>query len=827
MYGMNIDASTFLDDETYIIDEKKNENTKITVTGSHIKQAEQITSSPLSIITQEDIQRSGAASLWSLLQVNVLNNGASQNNQLTNGLSLGSSSFNLRGLRSDRTLILIDGKRLPHYPFGNNGTTAFVDLNSIALSEIESIEILKDGASAVYGSDAISGVINIKTKQTIKQPKLQLTTTQSKSNYSKNTIALMNGVNTDTIDTAFIIEYQETKALLGKDTLYASQLKINELSEYSFPGTYFLIDENNQLNGVAPDGCQRIVPSEDLNDFSGDACAFDWAGERQLIPENERLSLSLKMTQYLGIHTLYSGLSYSQITTHSDIASRMSTIDLLINADHPFTPKKQPMYLSRGLSELGLREIETHARNVKLTLGLNGVLNEYDYDITFQRAESMINEAFNHGWMSRSQEKSLHKAFKNKKINPFIALTENLIDEFTTELLRIGRSTQNSFSMSLSGELMSFEEDAIYFATGIDFREESIEDWSDDLILSGEILGLSSSSALGDRKITSLFSEFIVPLRHDLELNIAARYDEYNDFGSSVNPKVSIRYTPISNLTLRSSWGTGFRAPNLFELYTDEIDGTLGDIDFVKRGNQGLTEEESESFNIGMAWNFQKELFLSFDYWSITIDNMITSLGVNTIIQSSNDGSLVYEEYITRDEFDEIESIHDPLLNLAQQKATGIDLNIHYEITQTFNWKLQIAYLVKLEQKNQIINEIISLDGAPVYPKLKLNTQLIWKGDYFSTDLNVYYIGKHNVGDANQSSEVQQVVRDNGSVKAFINLDYAIYYQDEDYRLTLRVNNLLDVEPETSTFYSKWPYFAQTLYSPLGRTLTLQFDYLF
>jgi outer membrane receptor protein involved in Fe transport len=795
-----------------VAEEAKKDTNRIVITGSHIKRLEQESSSPLAVLSADYISRSGATTLSELLQTTVFSNGASLNNQQTGGFTPGASSFNLRGLRADRTLVLVDGKRLPSYPFGQNGNVAFVDLNTIPLAEIERVEILKDGASAVYGSDAIAGVVNIITKQEFHGSEIVAKTTQSNSNYANNFISYLGGYSSDDSEFIFVAEYQKFDALLGNDTDFANTLAFDEANIFSFPGTYITYDPT--VTATPAPGCETTASASDLGySIEGDFCVNDWAADRQLLPENERKAISVKWNKYIGDSTVYINLSANQTDTNSDVPFGLVSLPALsIPAGYEFNPIGEDFDFYRGFSEIGLQNIQTTANNYKVVAGLNGLIGEYDFDLAFNHGLTQIDEVYAKGWMSYDNMNNLYDAIFAGDINMFSPLSQEQIDTYTSQFNHKGKSYQTALAFKLSGELTDWENGTVYFASGVEFRKEFISDTSDQDILDGNVVGLGNSSAEGEREISSLFGEFILPATEALEFNLALRYDDYSDFGSSVNPKASLKYKANENLLLRASWGTGFRAPNLFEL-NSQASGSVGNISFISVGNKELDAESSESFNIGLVADFEDSYMITLDAWQIKVDDMISNLGVNTILTAQDDnGDLLYSDLIVLNPDNSISYVVDPYLNIDSQESQGIDLSFKLALSRTLDWNISVTHLTKLEQTNG--NSVGDYDSAGEYlfPKNRFNSSLKWTNGNLSQTVMAYYVGTHG----------SEVAETEGVTK----FDYQANYQLDDHNISLMVTNLTDEQAPVNNALS-WPYYEQRMYSPLGRTYSLQWKYAF
>jgi len=796
---------------TSAIADTNDEQQKIVITGSHIKRIDNESSSPLIVLEQEDIIRSGASTLAGLLETTVLNSGGALNNQQTSGFTPGAASYNLRGLRSDRTLVLVDGRRLASYPFGQNGSVAFVDLNMIPLAEIESVEILKDGASAVYGSDAISGVVNVITKRSYNGSEIKFKTVQTEYDYQGNSLSYLGGFSDENNDLVIVAEIQDYDALTGTDFEGAGTLEASEASPFSYPGSYLTVD-NGELVFAPALGCERAEDSTlYFVDVSGDLCVNDWAADRQLLPENQRKALSVKWTRFIGENSLYAGLSASQIDTTSDVPFGYLENSFYYAEDHAFNPVGEEMVYYRGFSEVGLQSIETEAKNTNLVVGLEGLLGEYDFDINISHSLTKVNELYADGWVHLDDATAFFDSINNGEVNPFQMLTQDQISGLTSQFAHNGKSYQTAISGKLSGELTELEHGTVFFASGIELRKEFIEDTSDQAILDNEVVGLGSSAAKGDRNVSAIFGEFIVPAAENMELNLALRYDNYDDFGSSVNPKVSMNYKPADSFLIRASFGTGFRAPNLFELYTDEVAGSVGNLPFIQVANPDLDAETSESFNLGFVFDIDERFMASFDFWQIEVEDMITNLGVNTILTATDENDdLLYSDLIVRNPDDSIAYIIDPFLNLDSQKSQGIDITAKLALTDLLELKINASHINEMEQVNAALNESTNLEGSYLFPENRLSANLIWKTNQFTHTLTAYYIGEHG----NEAFNMESYNR----------FDYQVSFEAENHLINVMIGNLTDEGAPTNRL-GQWPYYEQRMYSPLRRNVSFTWTY--
>ena len=282
-------------------EEKRNE---VVVTGSRLKKIDIDNLSPIIIIDREEIDRYGYANVKDVIDNMTQNTGGTMDNSATFGFTPGASAVNFRGLGFGQTLTLIDGRRLPIYPIGINGTTNFVDLSSIPMAFVERIEVLTDGASAIYGSDAVSGVINIITRKDIEGISLNFRTSMtSDGGYETQRFNLLTGARNGDTQLDVILDYWRQEPLWATDRNFADSDIANPRGSFSSGGSSFLGLETGTVYqdpncGTPQDALSGAgVPNVNVPFFSTEDswCGYDRSVHRQLIAPQERISLMTRI----------------------------------------------------------------------------------------------------------------------------------------------------------------------------------------------------------------------------------------------------------------------------------------------------------------------------------------------------------------------------------------------------------------------------------------------------------------------------------------------------------------------------------------------------
>ncbi len=640
--GATIALSAGFTTTTYAAEEA-NKVERIEVTGSRIKRSDIEGPSPVQSIARADIENMGYDNLQQLLErMPVAGSGTFStrgNNQ--DSTANGSAAVSLRGLGADATLVLINGRRVSISAFAEGITNSFVDINSIPVSAIERIDILKDGASAIYGSDAVAGVVNVILKKDIDGVEVNLGYGGTDGpNYEETTASLVWGTTSEKSSVSVIIDYFKNTSLSSDEmgslgTANQSPYGGEDFrSSRGFPG-YFHVDGVKTIDPACP--------AE--NATSSGSCLFDYGPYGYIAPASERVG-AISQFEYNFDNGITGFLEMAVQHNTSVAAGAPTPLDedagLTVPASHPNNPFDEDIQIGRYRTvDAGARQWDIESDTLRFVAGLRGEFNDWSWETAVQkgRSKSLQTGDRTQGWVRTD---FLQQEIDAGNYNPFGGTYNDpaVIDRITTSLVRRGESHMTSFDANITGEAFSFGDDVVMMAAGIEYREEDVNDIPDDQFQRGLIFGTESVSASADREQYAAYVEFSIPLADNLELQLAGRYDDYSDFGTTTNPKVALRWAPTDEITVRGSWAQGFRAPSLaqvglgpsqesqFFVDTYRCEATGLDCDALDyniefAGNPDLEAEESESWNVGFIWAPSAEFGLSVDVWSITQDNKI------------------------------------------------------------------------------------------------------------------------------------------------------------------------------------------------------------
>jgi iron complex outermembrane recepter protein len=823
---------------------------RVFVTGSAIPTAAEVGPNPVLNVTRDLINKSGERNTEELLRnlpVANANGVPVSNNENGSNTAVGAATIALRGFDARATLILLDGRRVAPYPTGNR-RVVFIDLNTIPESSIQSIEILKDGASTTYGADAVAGVVNIKRYKDYRgaEAKVEYGNTTDLDSGSINT-ALTFGVGDGKTNVSGTVNYYHRNSIFNHDRSYSAvppflssnaspyNLQVTNAAVAEAGGTVFPSASGNQFasapnntNGLAPastylygDGRPRSGPNGfNFNEFS---LSF---------PDSERYGGYVSMDHKIFGDALvvYTDAMYQNVKTHNELAAPATgnfqtpgfiTLAIPPRVANPAgtTPFGGPTYADTGvtpgafnpfnpfnqiisggtrarLAEFGNRLFDNESDAFVGTLGFRGdkLFNgTWGYDTAFRYSQIRNTTTGTQVSISRfnrilNQADPIFNPASPEYIgtttafNPFgdfrVPIPSN--DASVAYALVHPRDIDTSKLATVDAtifttDLFDLPAGGIGFALGGQFRRESLNEDPDQLNVDGDIAGNSAiAPARGGRKSYAIFVETSIPIFseknaipgfHALDINAAGRYEEFlnNDTNVAV-PKVGIRWQPIDDsLTVRFTWGKGFREPSLEELYSAPISDIQPSHDPKNGGafepetttlvqsTPTLAPEDSETFSGGVVWTpkFVPGLTISTDLWQIERTGVVQSAFLDAVLAREAAGTLLPGERVERLPDGTITRIVVSNRNEASQKANGVDLGIQYtyqtESWGTFTSLTQVTYLNSFEVQRVAGGPTEQLAGVTTDPGASQEGYYRWRGN---TRLDWAYKGWDLIGTA-------------------------------------------------------------------------------
>ncbi len=616
----------------------------------------------------------------------------------------------MRGIGVDTTLILINGRRV--VPTSNSLTVNAFDLNSIPLAAVDKIEVLSDSASAIYGADAMGGVINVVLKKEIPQPVIDVQYGGASGGGELLRASLSAGYSTDRFRASLIFDYYTRDFLFGAerdrwvDQDFTRYGGTDYRSTAGTPGTVRSLTGGN-LPGLSssfamvPGGSTGIgLTPADFAETAGVRNRTSTLSTLSIVPEAQQRSVALfseyDVTSEL---TAFSEVLYTNRRTVSqdEIYSVQSA---LVPATNPFNPFGQPVLIDFLLDGIEPRRFVHDLELLRGAAGLRGSLgSSWQWEIA-AAGSTETDDALRTNQVNMARLNSaLAATDPARALNPFVdgpagapALLASLVESNAYHHFSRGRQ----LSAFLRGEVFDLPAGPVQAVVGGEWRDENVV--YDDL----------TQAIDNGRDVRATFTELRVPLiggaahtRGDvLSMTLAARVDDYSDFGSTINPQMGLMWRPVQDLLVRGSYGTSFRPPSLFELHAPRTtaanvalrdparNNALSNVTFVSGGNPDLQPIEAESMTAGFVLtpSALPGLRLLANYWKIQTENRVTLLHFSALLANEQ----AFSDRIVRDTPTPADlaaglpgrllELDISRLNFGRLTTDGIDFEANYEL---------------------------------------------------------------------------------------------------------------------------------------------------
>jgi iron complex outermembrane receptor protein len=732
---------------------------RIEVTGSNIKRVEGETGLPLQVMTREELQRGGVQTAQELLmRISANQSFGSFNENMGEGNTIvGYTSASLRGLGAQRTLVLLDGHRIAPYAL-SGGQSA--DLSGIPASAIERVEILKDGASAVYGTDAIGGVINFILRKDYQGAEVNAnyfgTEHGGGNNWRASATAGAGSLAKDHYNFFLTVDHFEQDSLRATArestrTAYRPDIGLDRTSTQAYPANIrqpggFSGAHNPTVpfpGGATPNSCQQ--PFSFTTVSRPFQCAFDYASVIDTIPQSRKTNVLGRFTSQIDaanqffVEGIYYKGTVTQRVSPTPVAQFLDTDPpMALPPTSPYYPAayvvslphgdpNKPVAIQARLVELGPRVDQVDVEQWNFIAGLQGTVKEWDYTLTVSYTANREVDSYLSGTVYSSPFGAL---VASGAYNPFGPNTPDVVEQMramqVTGEANDNRARNYGASLKVSRDAYALPAGPLAVAFGLEGRRERLEQSNSDFVVSGDVLGGAGaipSLPVGERTVWSLYGEVNVPIVRALEANLAARYDHYSDFGGTLNPKVTLRWQPTKTLLLRSSYGTGFRVPTLSDLFQPPtyalddshedpircpVTGDSVDCDGVNTrvgGNTALRPEKSQQVNAGIVLEPAPGFSASADYYWVEVRNVVDTLGIDTIFADPN----LTAAYVVRKppdaNYPELPGVIDYVVqyatNIGTLRTSGVDANLRWRGPTTavgqFSADLDATYVLDYE----------------------------------------------------------------------------------------------------------------------------------
>jgi len=840
---------------------------RIVVTGTRIMRDDLDGALPVQVIDRATIEASGRTSVADLLRNQPINQGGSFRPQ-SGSSGQSAATLSLRALGAGRTLILIDGRRAPTAPNLGSGQ----DLNSIPLAAVERIEILSDGASAIYGSDAIGGVVNIITRQDFTGAELMVGVSDPKRPGGDTREAsaifgaasdrgqVMAGVSNNKRDIVFQRDREWSQ---GGASIFSNNFLTSGGAFLNVPGRGSI---------VPGDGCTGPGFST-----SAVRCFFDFTADAADEAEIENQSLFMRGRYDIDNNwSVHLNSSVTRVKSFGRYASVPSSPWLVGGFGFPVLPVGTPNHPATSPADGGLnpaweeyqdfadqtllfihrfaangpRDTSTDAHVYDLDFFVTGTVGDFDVEFGARRVESQYYDLGRNYIVSALAQPQFDSGAYNI-YDPF-NVPESVLQSFTATINRDARFVSREYRALVSGDLFEMANGPVGFAVGAEYRDEDYKDIYDDLQANGNITGSAGNSAFGDRDQWAIYGELLFPILDNLELSVAGRYDDYSDFGSNFSPKVALRWDPLDGLGFRASYGEGFRAPPLDLLslqpsfsaasvvhvptatFFGNADPTQAiQITTFNIANPDLGAETSEQFSLGMVWEPTDWFTLTLDYWNISIDDRVAGIGAQQILNcleglttNCPPGLSVYGAGASGPDpslglgaqfgpAGNVQFLQAGFASLGTVDSDGFDIGLrgNFDLNEFGRLRSEINASYLWTQEIDSGANVSGLVGLPRWRAIWSNQ---WNMGDFGAAWNINYIGSQ--GSASSS------LLDRTASWTTHDLQ-ASYFTPWNGRITLGVDNLLDKDPVLDPGFGRG--FNFNLYNGYGRITYLRYTQTF
>ncbi|TVR47654.1 MAG: TonB-dependent receptor [Puniceicoccaceae bacterium] len=840
---------------------------RVRVTGSRLRPIDIEGPSPVMTFDREYIDRSGFPTLEQFIRNLPMNfSGAGAGRQAVpndENPAFGirqpaQSGAGLRGLGTNATLVLINGRRYSESGIGNTGTPtqqSFVDLNTIPLGMIERIEVLADGASAIYGSDAVAGVINIVLKRDYVGSELLVSLGGThRGGASERRYGLTTGFVQGRLQGFLNVDYYDRKALFASDREFSAggglspigyPLRITSLGGVPLEGVFNPNGTPANAALVPPGQDGTTLTRDDFNATAGQTSPYATADLYSLITPTERYGASTRLVfdahsdldiiaEFSATRTRGSMLANPPVTS-----APTGFRGTIIPAENPFNPFNQDLGMVMVHLELGSREFSPKTVNYRAFLGLEGRIDgRWDWEVgllhniqrlTLDAQPNVDNQRLVEILRNTDPAQTLNLFADVRAVGPVNdpALYRSIINEredYSTVKL-------TTFDATISGDIFDLPGGPVTVLVGFEHRNQDRLRTTD---IPSIILDEVSKQS---RDNTAIFAEAMVPIIgaenrtpgfYGLSFHPAGRYERDNRGSSTTDPKLALRYLPVRSLLLRGSYSTSFRAPALSELERPEqqrvanvFDPARGEnypMELITGSFPDLEPETSETWNFGFVFSpdFLQGFSIGASYNRIEQENLTGNFNQNLVLQNESlFPDRVIREPQTPEDIEQglpgrVQTLDIRFANFGLTITENIDVNMSYLLPwQDYGrWRLN-AFGTYVKSYRIALNPGDPLEdrrGSFGFPqKYKAIGSLFYDYEDFGASLFVNFQGS--------------LMRPTERVSSWTTVDVSMSYRFTDWmRVSLAVQNFLDRDPPPAT--TTWNYDGG-FHSPRGRTYNL------
>ncbi|AYM78812.1 colicin I receptor precursor [Janthinobacterium sp. HH103] len=706
---------------------------KVEITGSSIKRIAVEGALPVQRLSQEAIAKSGATSVADLIQALPAMQGFTIGAVAAGSDSGGNTSASLHGIGETYTLVLLNGRRIA--PQGS-GTT--VNLNAIPMSAVERVEILTDGASALYGSDAIAGVLNFILKKNQQGATLEATYggPEDKGGNAWNTSVTygFGDLDEDRFNVLLSYRHDEQSKLRATDRTFAATSYV----PFSRNGNNYIWDRTSTSaspagatvayksgapstafspylakNGNCPEGF-------DVTTANARACGFDTGSTVEIVPQSKRDSLFSKATYKLNDNlNAFAELAYSRYDLTARIAA--NPIPIAIAKDSALYNTYVSPYLTPAQradvksvtanyrsTDFGLRASNTITETKHMVVGVEGELGAWNFESGLTWSQNSIDERYTGGYQKSQEFKNI---LANPDFNPFAATQKPSVQaqvagaQFVGSV-RTASTTMRGIDTHGSRELFSLPGGKASLGIGGDYRTYTYE--QSPGATGDDIYSFNTKPAYDmSRDTYGAFVELLAPLTKSFEMTVGGRYDAVKAIDDKLNNKtvgkkdsantykVSARWQPVQTVLIRGSYGTGFKAPSMLDIAQPLVNAGFTAKKFdcpypgnalcraeatqynaVSQGNPDLQSEKSKQFTLGFRVEPSSAFSFGADLWDVKLRNAVSEVSEEQAFADPVKYASSFGEYIEPSTGIAYYAFKKLSVNIGKKEYRGIDWDL-------------------------------------------------------------------------------------------------------------------------------------------------------
>jgi iron complex outermembrane recepter protein len=708
---------------------------RIEITGSAIRRIQTEGALPVQVLRREDIERTGATSVSELIQSLPAMQGFTNEGSSVGGGGNGFSGASIHNLGETRTLVLLNGRRLATFAGQNiTGSLAGIDLNTIPLASIERVEVLTDGASALYGSDAVGGVVNFITRKDYTEGSIAAGLSVPKGGAREARVSLAKGFGnlaSDGFNVMLGANFEKRDKLASVDRDFAKTGVVNfELngvpvsffngSPRGIPGNVthtdgYLTSPYYAQNGACP---PQHVALQEGPAGSAPACYYDYVTQLEIYPERKRSAVMAQGSFKLGAdHTAFVELLASSTQNTNRIAPPPG--EILVGPTSPFWSSvlavdpgaTAPAVVPYRVADVGKRTQTDKTTAQHFVMGLEGSLIGWDYNASFTNSVNKFDSSLGGGYVETGR---FIAALESGLVNPFV-LPGNQSAEAQQALnnARIlgfwegGKSTLSILQGRGSRELMPLGGGNLSVAFGSNYAEEEYKKTASQIAqgIGGQRFGDDAAIVpyVAKRKFAGVFGEVVAPFAKGWEAGGAVRWDKYSVIGNATTAKASLRFQPSKEFLFRASAGSGFKTPTVPQVsatrqlfgvtsgnYNCATNASLGQLagelgvncptgnvqyNVYAAGNGALKPEKSRQWTLGARFEPNDTLSVGADLWQVKLRNAIGQVDEATIFGDPLRFRRYFTSYTDPVTSQTLLAVFQPNENLGDVVQRGLDID--------------------------------------------------------------------------------------------------------------------------------------------------------